>query len=135
MRLRDIDHELHWFWRMRRYELRKRKERLIRWVVWRLPREIVMWSYIRIAAHATTGKYGDTVVPEIKMMDALKRWDDVDEGDESMATHGQDIQPLTWRQFVLTAVAAIILRAAYRRVAWVVRAFREVPTFKADVDG
>jgi hypothetical protein len=59
-----------------RYELGKRFEALIRAIVWRLPRRLVMWSYIRVGAHATTGKYGNTVVPEITMMEALKRWDD-----------------------------------------------------------
>jgi hypothetical protein len=35
-----------------------------------------MWCYVRVGAHATTGRYGDTVVPELSMMDALQRWDD-----------------------------------------------------------
>jgi len=26
-------------------------------------------------AHATTGEYGSTVVPELTAMDALKRWE------------------------------------------------------------
>jgi hypothetical protein len=59
-----------------RYRIAKWKDALIRKVVWHLPRRVVMWSYIRVAAHATTGKFGDTVVPELSMMDALKRWDE-----------------------------------------------------------
>lgn len=58
-----------------RYELGKLGDRLLRKVVWRLPRRLVMWSYVRVVAHATTGQYGNTVVPELTAMDALKRWE------------------------------------------------------------
>jgi len=58
-----------------KYKLEKRVDRLIRWIVWRLPRRVVMWSYIRVGAHATQGEYGNTIVTELSMMDALKRWD------------------------------------------------------------
>lgn len=44
-----------------RYELGKRGDAMLRWVVARLPR-----------------RYGDTVVPELTAMDALARWDDPD---------------------------------------------------------
>jgi hypothetical protein len=57
-----------------KYELSKRRDSLIRKVVWKLPKRIVMWSYIRVASHATTGEYGTTVVPELGMMEALNRW-------------------------------------------------------------
>jgi len=40
-----------------------------------LPKSVVMWAFIRVGAHATTGEYGSTVVPELSMMDALKRWE------------------------------------------------------------
>jgi hypothetical protein len=52
--------------------------KLMLWFVWKLPRKLVMWCYIRVGAHATTGKFGDTLVPEITMMDALQRWDDIE---------------------------------------------------------
>jgi hypothetical protein len=58
-----------------KYEIHKRAEKLMRWFVWKLPRKLVMWCYIRVAAHATTGKFGNTIVPEITMMEALQRWD------------------------------------------------------------
>ena len=45
-------------------------------VAWLLPRRVVTWCYVRVGAHATTGKYGNTIVPELSMMDALGRWDD-----------------------------------------------------------
>ena len=58
-----------------KYEAQKQLERLVRWVAWHLPRYLVMWCYIRVVAYATTGKYGNTVVPELTAMDALRRWD------------------------------------------------------------
>jgi len=61
---------------MIKYEIRKRQEALLRKIVWRLPPKFVMWCYIRVVAYATTGKYGNTVVPELSAMDALKRWED-----------------------------------------------------------
>ncbi len=59
-----------------RYEWRKLKERVLMWIAWHLPRSLVKWCYVRVGAHATTGKHGHTVVPDLSMMDALKRWDD-----------------------------------------------------------
>jgi hypothetical protein len=44
------------------------------WLAWRLPRSLAMWACVRVVAYASTGKYGDTVVPELTAMDALKRW-------------------------------------------------------------
>lgn len=58
-----------------RYRITHRAERALRWFVWRLPRRLVMWCYIRVAAHATTGQFSNTIVPEIGMMEALDRWD------------------------------------------------------------
>lgn len=57
------------------YRLDKTRDRLIQELVWRLPRRIVYWCAIRVGAEATTGQYGNTVVPELKYMDALKRWE------------------------------------------------------------
>lgn len=51
------------------------KERLKLAIAWRLPRWLVYWATIRLGAEATTGRYGDTVVPELRFMEALKRWD------------------------------------------------------------
>lgn len=53
----------------------KPKERLLLWIVGRLPRELCARAAIRVIAHATTGQWGNQVVPELKAMDALKRWD------------------------------------------------------------
>lgn len=59
-----------------KYEAHKFREKLIMKIAWHLPRYLVMWCYMRVAAHATTGKYGSTNASELGMMDAIKRWDD-----------------------------------------------------------
>ena len=52
------------------------KDKLMLWTAHRLPRWLVRWAAVRLGAHATTGKYGSTIVPELTFMDALKRWDE-----------------------------------------------------------
>jgi hypothetical protein len=59
----------HWYWNVTRTW-----EALPRKIAWRLPRPVVMWCYVRVAANATTGQYADTIVPELGMMEALDRW-------------------------------------------------------------
>ena len=49
-------------------------EKLWIWIAWHLPKMLVMWCGMRIGAKATTGKYGDTVVPDLTFMDAMGRW-------------------------------------------------------------
>ena len=39
-----------------------------------IPKRIKMWAYIDVVAYATTGKYGNTVVPELSAMEALNRF-------------------------------------------------------------
>ena len=51
------------------------RERLWTWIAWRLPKTLVYWSAMRIGAHATQGKYGNQIVPELTFMDALERWE------------------------------------------------------------
>lgn len=58
-----------------KYRLSKAYDSLLRLIARRLPRRLAYWTYIRVGVHATTGQYEDTVVPELGMMDALKRWD------------------------------------------------------------
>lgn len=58
------------------HRLRRRVERVWMWVAWHLPKALVRWCYVRVGAHATTGKYGNTTVPDLTMMDALERWED-----------------------------------------------------------
>ena len=49
-------------------------DRLIRWIVWKLPRRIVYWSALRLGAYATQGKYSNQEVPALTFMDAIDRW-------------------------------------------------------------
>lgn len=57
-----------------RYEVRKRRDSmLLRLAQW-LPARLVYWSMIVGIAHATTGRYDTTVVPDLAAMDALKRY-------------------------------------------------------------
>ena len=58
------------------YQVSRRREAFVRLIAWHLPRELVMWCYFRVAAHATTGRYANTNVCELSMMDAIKRWDE-----------------------------------------------------------
>ncbi len=44
-------------------------------LAWLLPRKLVMWAALRLVAHATQGEYGNTIVPELSAMDAIKRWE------------------------------------------------------------
>lgn len=53
-----------------------RLDKFLLWLAHRLPRRLVMWCAIRVGAHATTGKFGSTVVHEMTFMDAIKRWDE-----------------------------------------------------------
>lgn len=62
-------------WRVRAWRERT-ANRVAMKVAWLLPRRVVMWAYIRVGSHATTGEYSNTVVPELSMMEALKRWPD-----------------------------------------------------------
>jgi len=50
------------------------KEKIYIFIAWRLPRSLVYWCAMRVGAHATQGKYDTQIVPELKFMDALKRW-------------------------------------------------------------
>lgn len=57
-----------------RYELSKLTTLLWPKLANFLPRQLVYFAAIRLIAHGTTGKYGATVVPDLRAMEALKRW-------------------------------------------------------------
>ena len=46
------------------------------WLVERLPKTLVYFCFMHVMAHSTTGKYGNTVAPELTGMDAIKRYGD-----------------------------------------------------------
>lgn len=50
-------------------------DKLCLWLAYRLPRRLVMWCAVRVGAEATTGKYSDQVVPDLRFIEALKRFD------------------------------------------------------------
>lgn len=68
-----MNYWLHWH--NIKYELSKRRERLLIWFVWRLPRGVAYWSTIRTGVHATQGEYSNQIVPDLLFMDVLKRWE------------------------------------------------------------
>jgi hypothetical protein len=53
----------------------EKKEKLQMKIAWRMPHWLVMWCVVRVGAHATQGQYSNQVVPDLTLMDALKRWD------------------------------------------------------------
>jgi hypothetical protein len=66
---------LRYIWSDRRYLIHRRQEKLLLWFVWRLPRTLVMWCAVRVHAHATTGRYGNTNPGDLTIMEAMKRWE------------------------------------------------------------
>lgn len=57
-----------------KYKLRRRGENATIWLAHRLPKRLKLRVYFDVLAHATTGKYGKTVVPDITAMDAADRY-------------------------------------------------------------
>lgn len=45
------------------------------WLAFRMPRKLVYWCAVRVAAYATSGRYEHQIVPELRATDALKRWE------------------------------------------------------------
>lgn len=61
-------------WWIFKHSIGIKMDKLQMHIAWLLPKQLVKWCFVRVTAHATTGKYGDTVVPELTAMDALSRW-------------------------------------------------------------
>ncbi len=49
------------------------------WIAWKMPRWLVKWCAVRLMAHATAGRWGHQIVPELAAMDALQRWNSSNE--------------------------------------------------------
>ena len=49
-------------------------EKLWQWLSLRMPKKLVYFCTLRLGVHATIGKYGKTIVPELTVMEALDRW-------------------------------------------------------------
>lgn len=50
------------------------KDKIAHWVARHLPKRIVMWAFIVVTSHATTGEYDKTIVPNLSAMEALDRY-------------------------------------------------------------
>jgi hypothetical protein len=57
-----------------KYKMYRMKEKLILWIVWKLPKTIIYWAAIRLMSFATCGQYGNDSPTDLPMMEALKRW-------------------------------------------------------------
>lgn len=42
----------------------------------RLPKRLVKWCAIVVGAHATTGKYSTQIVPDLRFMETIERWEE-----------------------------------------------------------
>lgn len=49
-------------------------EKMFIYVAWKLPKRLCYWIAVRLFAHATTGKYGETVASELTLFEAVERW-------------------------------------------------------------
>jgi len=58
-----------------KYEAKKFSEKILMGIAWSLPKKLVMWCAVRLMAHATTGQYSSQIVPDLTIIDALRRWD------------------------------------------------------------
>ena len=44
-------------------------------LAWLMPKRLIYWCAIRLAANATQGNYSSQVVPELTVIEALGRWE------------------------------------------------------------
>ena len=51
------------------------KDRIYHWMARHLPRRLRLWCAVDVMVHATSGKYGSQVVPDLTAMEALRRWE------------------------------------------------------------
>ena len=59
------------------YKVKDLTDTAVMWLVFNvLPRSFVTWSFVRVAAHATCGKWGHESPSNVDVMTALKRFDE-----------------------------------------------------------
>ena len=51
------------------------KDKLWMWLVWKLPRRLIEWAVSRAFAHATSGKYSNTLGGSLTVVDMMQRWE------------------------------------------------------------
>lgn len=49
-------------------------ENFLWWLAMHLPKRLDGYVYIRVATSGTVGKYSDTVLPELTIVEAYRRW-------------------------------------------------------------
>lgn len=54
--------------------MKKLKNRTSHFIARHLPNRVKYWTVISVGAWATTGTYGNTVTPELRLTDALERF-------------------------------------------------------------
>lgn len=64
----------HWRWMLHWYWMRYSEKAWV-WIANHVPRELALRCAIRVAAHATTGKWGTQTVPALTLDKMLSRWD------------------------------------------------------------
>lgn len=50
-------------------------ERITIWIAWHLPRRVVLWAMIRVAAFATTGRWGNESPATLTYGEMHDRWE------------------------------------------------------------
>lgn len=53
---------------------RERREKIAMKIAWMLPRDVAMWCFYRVLAHATQGQWSDTPVVGMTWETAANRW-------------------------------------------------------------
>lgn len=61
-------------WRLA-YWRSKMFERMLIFIAWHMPRELVRWCFFRVFAHGTTGVFGRECPSDTRAMDLAKRWE------------------------------------------------------------
>lgn len=56
--------------------MKAKEENFWYWLVKFLPVKLVYFCFMHVMAYSTAGKYGNTVIPELTGMDAIKRYGD-----------------------------------------------------------
>jgi len=63
-------------------------DNVVNWfdLVKRMPKDFIYFCFMQVVAETTTGKYGNTVVPDLTAMDAISRFARI----HGMKGHGKD---------------------------------------------
>ena len=88
-----------------RFEIAVARADVVKWwnrlmlkIAWRLPRRLVEWVFIRVASHATQGKWGTESPDDVSVMEALDRWGQSNEPEDDGGWHveGAHVEHVEW---------------------------------------